>query len=88
MSPVLGTNAMFMHNEYMMSMRLEQVYLTHETDYGTFGLGFTGLYMDEMDRYDDVPSEIPLGTFSAYDVSFTLGVLALPSSEPVGGRSP
>lgn len=72
MSPVLGTNVMFMHNEYLMSMRLEQVYLTHETEYGTFGLGFTGLYMDEMDRYDDVPSEIPLGTFSAYDVSFTL----------------
>jgi hypothetical protein len=72
MSAVLGTRAMFMHNEYLQSMRLEQVAVTHETEYGTFGLGFTGLYMDEMDRYDDVPSEIPLGTFSAYDLSFTL----------------
>ena len=72
MSAVLGTRVMFMHNEYMQSMRLEQVALTHETEYGTFGLGFTGLYMDEMDRYDDVPSEIPLGKFSAYDVAFTL----------------
>jgi len=43
MSPVLGTNVMFMHNEYLMSMRLEQLYLTHETEYGTFGVGFTGL---------------------------------------------
>jgi hypothetical protein len=72
MSAVLGTQAMFAHNEYFTSLRLEQAALTHETDYGTFGLAFTGLYMDEMDRYDDVPSEIPLGTFSAYDVSFAL----------------
>jgi hypothetical protein len=71
MGAVLGTRAMFMHNEYLLSIRLEQAALTHETDYGTFGLGFTGLYMDEMERYDDVPSEVPLGTFSAYDVSFT-----------------
>jgi hypothetical protein len=72
MSAVLGTRVMFMHNEYLLSMRLEQAALTHETEYGTFGLGFTGLYMDEMDRYDDVPSDVPLGTFSAYDVSFTV----------------
>ncbi|MEJ2721080.1 MAG: PorV/PorQ family protein, partial [bacterium] len=26
-----------------------------------------------MDRYEDIPSAIPLGTFSAYDVSFSLG---------------
>lgn len=72
MSAVLGTRVIFMHNEYLLSMRLEQAALTHETEYGTFGLGFTGLYMDEMDRYDDVPSDVPLGTFSAYDVSFTV----------------
>jgi len=72
MSPVLGTHVMFAHIEYFLSVRLEQAVLTHETDYGTFGLAFTGLYMDEMDRYDDVPSEIPLGKFSAYDVSFAL----------------
>lgn len=72
MSAVLGTNAMFMHNEYLQSIRLEQAALTHETDFGTIGLSFTGLYMDEMERYEDTPSAIPLGTFSAYDVSFTL----------------
>jgi hypothetical protein len=72
MSAVLGTRLMFTHNEFLQSMRLEQLALTHETEYGTIGLGFTGLYMDEMDRYEDVPSEVPLGTFAAYDVSFTL----------------
>ncbi|UCG52539.1 MAG: PorV/PorQ family protein [Candidatus Latescibacterota bacterium] len=72
MSAVLGTEIMFMHSEYFQSLRLEQLALTHETEYGTIGLGFTGLYMDEMDRYEDIPSAIPLGTFSAYDVAFTV----------------
>lgn len=73
MAAVLGTNATFMHNEYLQSIRLEQAAISHETEYGTFGLSFTGLYMDKMDLYDDFPSAIPLGTFSAYDVSFALG---------------
>lgn len=73
MSAVLGTQFMFMHNEYLQSIRLEQAALTHETDFGTLGLGFAGLYMDEMDRFESVPSAIPLGTFSAYDVSFSVG---------------
>jgi hypothetical protein len=73
MSAVLGTNLLFMHNEYFQSIRLEQAALTHETDIGTFGLSFTGLYMDEMDRFEDTPSAIPLGTFSVSDVSLALG---------------
>jgi hypothetical protein len=73
MAAVLGTNLVFMHNEFFQSIRLEQAALTHETDFGTFGLSFTGLYMGEMDRYEDTPSAMPLGTFSAYDVSFALG---------------
>lgn len=72
MSPVLGTNMMFTHNEYFQSVRLEHLAVTHETDYGTFGISFTGLYMDDMDRYEDTPSEVPLGTFGAYDVAFAL----------------
>ncbi len=72
MGAVLGTRVMFTHNEYLHTMRLEQIGMTHETEYGTIGLGFTGLYMDEMDRYEDVPSEEPLGTFSAYDVCFSI----------------
>ena len=72
MGAVLGTRVMFTHNEYIHTMRLEQIALTHETEYGTLGLGFTGLYMDEMDRYEDVPSASPLGKFSAYDVCFSI----------------
>jgi hypothetical protein len=73
MSAVLGTHVMFMHNEYTKFARLEQVALTHETDYGTVGLGFTGLFVDDMERREDVPVEIPLGEFAVYDVSVTVG---------------
>lgn len=73
MAAVLGTNAMLMHNEYIQSVRLEQITLTHETDYGTIGIGFSGLYMDELDRYEDIPSSQPLGTFPVYDVAVSVG---------------
>jgi hypothetical protein len=72
MAAVLGTNGMVMHSEQLQSVRVEQGALTHETDFGTFGFSFTGQYMDEMDRYEDVPSAEPLGTFSAHDLSFAL----------------
>ncbi len=72
MAAVLGTHVVFMHTEYLQSIRLEQAAITHETDYGTFGLSFIGQYMDEMDRYEDTPSATPLGTFSAHDVSFAI----------------
>ncbi|MEE9271392.1 MAG: PorV/PorQ family protein [Candidatus Krumholzibacteria bacterium] len=73
MAAVLGTNATVMHNEYFQSIRLEQAALTHETDYGTIGLAFVGLYMDDMERFINVPTSGPLGTFSAYDVSAAVG---------------
>jgi hypothetical protein len=73
MAAVLGTNAMLMHNEYIQSVRLEQITLTHETDYGTIGLGFSGLYMDELERYEDIPSSQPLGTYPVYDVAVSVG---------------
>jgi len=71
MAPVLGTNMVLMHNEYFQSIRLEQAAITHETGWGTFGLSFTGLYMDDMDRYND--AGLLQGAFSAFDVSFALG---------------
>ena len=70
MAANLGTQLTLMHNEYFQSVRLEQAAVTHESSWGTFGLSFTGLYLDDMDRYDDVATSQPLGTFSAFDVSF------------------
>ena len=73
MAAVLGTYLQFTHDEYLLSARVEQVALTHETRYGTMGLSFTGMYMDDMERREDVPTAMPLGTFSVYDASFAFG---------------
>jgi hypothetical protein len=70
MAPVLGTHLTLAHNEYFISLRYEQAAVTHETEWGTLGFMFTGLYMDDMERRDDVPSDVPLGTFGAYDLAF------------------
>lgn len=72
MSAVLGTSVMVMHNEYLQSVRLEQAAVTHETEWGTLGLGFTGMYMDAIERRDNQATAIPLGTYDVYDVSATL----------------
>lgn len=72
MAPVLGTNLILMHNEYIQSVRVEQAAVTHETDWGTLGLSFTGLYMDDIERRDDNASATPLGEYGVYDVSFAL----------------
>jgi hypothetical protein len=69
MPAVLGTHLTLVHNEYFQSLRFEQAAITHETKWGTFGFMFTGLYMDDMPRYDETGSSSPLGTFGAYDVA-------------------
>ena len=70
MSPVLGTKVLLAHTEYFQTVRIEQAALTHEAEWGTIGLSFTGLYMDNLERREDIPSAIPLGEFSVYDISF------------------
>ncbi len=70
MAAVLGTNVRLVHVEYFQTIRLEQAAVTHEASWGTLGFMFTGLFMDDMDRYDDIPSAIPLGKFGAHDVAF------------------
>ena len=69
MPAVLGTRITLAHSEYFQSLRFEQAAVTHETEWGTFGFMFTGLYMDDMDRRDDLGSVNPLGQFGAYDVA-------------------
>lgn len=70
MSPILGTNVLLAHNEHFQSVRIEQAALTHETDWGTVGLSFTGMFTDKLERREDFATDVPLGEFSVYDVSF------------------
>jgi len=72
MAAVLGTDVVLVHNEYLQSVRLEQAALTHETDFGTFGLSFTGLFTGDMERRDDAPTSMPLGEFGASDIAFAV----------------
>jgi hypothetical protein len=72
MAAVLGTNLALAHTEYFLSMRVEQAAVTHETDWGTFGFSFTGLYMDDMERRDEFGSAQPLGEFGTYDVAVSI----------------
>jgi hypothetical protein len=72
MAAVQGTNVTLSHVEYFYTIRLEQAAVTHETQWGTMGFLFSGLFMDDLDRYEDTPSSTSLGTFGAYDVSFAV----------------
>jgi hypothetical protein len=72
MAAVLGTNLQFTHDEYFLSVRVEQLALTHETRYGTVGLSFTGMYMDDLERRGNTPGD-PEEKFSVYDASFAFG---------------
>jgi hypothetical protein len=72
MPAVLGTDVVLVHNEYLQSIRVEQAALTHETDRGTLGLAFTGLFTGDMERRDDAPTADPLGEFGASDIAFSL----------------
>ncbi len=73
MAAVLGTNVSLVHVEYFQTLRLEQAAVTHETGWGTMGFMFTGLFMDDLERRDDVATAVPLGEFGAYDVAFAAG---------------
>jgi hypothetical protein len=99
MAAVLSTNLTLMHNEYFQSVRLEQAALTHETKYGTLGLSFTGMYLDKIEMRENIPTEVPLGEYSVYDVSFSvafaryivpnvsLGIAVKPVYERIGEES-
>ncbi len=72
MAPLQGSSLVLSHNDWIQSVRLEQAAVVHETDFGTFGLAFTGLSMDDLERREAIPTAEPLGTFGAYDLAFAL----------------
>ncbi len=69
LASVSNTQLHLMHNEWISSVRQEFVGLAHPTRLGTFAIGVTGLTMDDMERRDDLPSSVPLGHFSAFDLA-------------------
>lgn len=61
------------HTEWLMDIRFEQVTVVNEMWGGAAGISFTGLYYGSIDRYGEYPTLTPDGTFSPYDMAFSLG---------------
>jgi len=62
------TSLALQHNEWISSVRVESFSLAHATDLGVFGLHFSGLYMDEIERRTNA-STIPEGHFNVYEIA-------------------
>ena len=62
------TSLALQHSEWISSVRIESFSLAHATDLGVFGLHFSGLYMDEIERRT-VASTIPEGFFNVYEIA-------------------
>ncbi|MBN2070938.1 MAG: PorV/PorQ family protein [Candidatus Krumholzibacteriota bacterium] len=73
MAAVEGVELNVTHSEWLMDIRFEQVSVASEVYGGVAGLGFTGVYYGELDRYGDSPSLTPDGTFAPYDLALSAG---------------
>lgn len=73
MASVDGVQLNVTHSEWLMDIRFEQVSVANEMWNGTVGLGFTGVYYGDLDRYGEYPSLTPDGTFAPYDLALSLG---------------
>jgi len=73
MAYTAGTQMTLQHMEYLGLFRKESLAVTHQTDYGSLGLLFSGFYSEELDRTDDEPAGVRLGTFQPYDLVIGLG---------------
>jgi hypothetical protein len=68
LTSVETTSLALQHNEWIASVRVESFSLAHATDLGVFGVHFSGLYMDEIERRSG-NSTIPEGFFNVYEIA-------------------
>ena len=73
MASVEGVELNVTHSEWLLDIRFEQVSVVNEMFGGAVGLGFTGVYYGDMDRYGEFPSLTPDGTFAPYDLALSAG---------------
>ncbi|HSG27737.1 MAG TPA: PorV/PorQ family protein [Candidatus Krumholzibacterium sp.] len=73
MASVEGVEMNVTHSEWLLDIRFEQVSVVNEMLGGAVGLGFTGVYYGDMDRYGEFPSLTPDGTFAPYDLALSAG---------------
>lgn len=71
LASVERTQFTLMHLEWLSSVRMETGSVAHATSIGTFGIHFSGLYLDEIDRFEIASAE-PTGSFNVYEIAATL----------------
>ena len=64
-----GTNLLLQHQRVWGLFDKETACISHRTDLGALGFMFSGLYAEEMDRYEEVNVGVPLGSFRPYQVA-------------------
>jgi hypothetical protein len=69
LAAVRTTSFTLMHHEWLDAVRMETASLAHATGVGNFGLHFSGLYLDDIERRETASAD-PSGHFSAFE--FTL----------------
>lgn len=67
---VPATSLALQHNEWFDTVRVESAAIAHATDLGVFGLHFSGMYMDEIERTEG-PSGQGTGNFNVYEIAVT-----------------
>lgn len=68
LASVTGTSFTLMHHEWLETVRVETASLAHRTQVGTFGLHFSGMYLDEIERFTSATS-LPEGHFNVYEIA-------------------
>jgi len=68
LASIKTTNFTLMHDEWLSTVRMETASLAHATAVGNFGLHFSGLYLDEIERRENASAE-PSGNFNAFEMT-------------------
>jgi len=71
LAAVERTDFTLMHQEWISTVRMETASIAHRTSIGTFGLHFSGMYLDEIERFE-IASPQPTGHFNVFDIATTL----------------
>jgi long-subunit fatty acid transport protein len=68
LAAIQGNSFTLQHNEWLHTVRISSAAFGHATDFGVFGLSFSGMYMDEIPKVETA-SGITTGNFNVYEVS-------------------
>ena len=68
LASIKGTSFTLQHSEWLSTIRISSAAFGHATDFGVFGLSFSGMYMDEIPKVETA-SGTTTGNFNVYEIS-------------------